>query len=291
MVQSMTGFGRAEATYEGKTYLVEIKALNGKQFDLQLRMPSQLKPYEFEIRKNIQQTLLRGSVECYINLKQNGTTRPVVLNTELIASYYEQVSHLARQLGVNAEGILSSIIQLPEVVSPSNDEVSEEEYNVCEEAICTALKNLKEHRSTEGAALQQDLEERIKQIGEQEKIVMELAPGRKEKIRENIEALLAKNVGKENTDPNRLEQELVYYIEKIDIHEEQIRLEQHCDYFLEILRSDEESKGKKLSFVLQEIGREINTTGSKAYNADIQKAVVTMKDELEKAKEQVLNVL
>ena len=291
MVQSMTGFGRAEARIEGKTYLVDIKALNGKQFDLQLRMPSSLKPYEFEIRKNIQQVLVRGSVECYINLKQNGSTKPVVLNTELIATYYEQVSTLAKKLGVTTEGILSSIIQLPEVVTASNEEVGEEEYKVCDDAITTALENLKKHRSTEGAALQQDLEERIKQIKEQENIVMQLAPGRKDKIRENIEALLEKNVGKENTDPNRLEQELVYYIEKIDIHEEQIRLEQHCSYFLEILHSDEESKGKKLSFVLQEIGREINTTGSKAYNAEIQKAVVRMKDELEKAKEQVLNVL
>ena len=291
MLKSMTGFGRAEQAVGEKNFIVEIKALNGKQFELQLKLPPLLKPYEFNIRTLLQEQLIRGSVDCYINIKQNGSTKPVIINTELIKAYYTQINELATELNMDTSAVLSSLLRLPEVVSPSNDVMSEEDYKKFEEVLKSALSQLNTHRSEEGLSLQKDLEAQISSIAAREKKILELEPNRKKRIVDEIHQLLEDNVGKENMDQNRLEQELIYYMEKIDIHEEQIRLRQHCEYFLEILNNTDDGKGKKLSFVLQEIGREINTTGSKAYDADIQKCVVEMKDHLEKAKEQVLNVL
>lgn len=287
----MTGFGRAEQTVGEKTFLVEVKALNGKQFELQLKLPPLLKAFEFNIRNLLQEQLIRGSVDCYINIKQNGSTKPVIINTELIKAYYNQINTLALEMDMDTSAVLSSLLRLPEVVSPANDIMSEEDYSKFELVLIDALAQLNKHRVEEGSSLQKDLEAQITQIAAREKMILELEPNRKKRIVDEIHQLLEENVGKENMDQNRLEQELIYYMEKIDIHEEQIRLRQHCEYFLEILNNTDDGKGKKLSFVLQEIGREINTTGSKAYDADIQKCVVEMKDHLEKAKEQVLNVL
>jgi uncharacterized protein (TIGR00255 family) len=291
MLKSMTGFGRAEQTVGEKTFLVEVKALNGKQFELQVKLPPLLKSYEFDIRNILQENLGRGTIDCYINIKQNGTTKPVTINTELIKAYYNQIHQLAGELNIDTNSVLSALLRLPEVVSPTNELLSENDFKEFSNVLHAAIKELNEHRMDEGASLEKDLLERIANINAQEEAILELAPNRKTRIREEIVKLLEENVGKENIDNNRMEQELIYYMEKIDIHEEQIRLKQHCEYFREIMNGAEEGKGKKLSFVLQEIGREINTTGSKAYDADIQKCVVKMKDELEKAKEQVLNVL
>jgi uncharacterized protein (TIGR00255 family) len=180
---------------------------------------------------------------------------------------------------------------LPEVVTPSNEMLSENEFELFSQVLLIAIKGLNNHRTDEGKSLEKDLLQRIANIKTEEENILALVPNRQKKIRDEINTLLEENVGKENIDNNRMEQELIYYMEKIDIHEEQIRLRQHCEYFAEIINNHEDGKGKKLSFLLQEIGREINTTGSKAYDAGIQKCVVTMKDELEKAKEQVLNVL
>ncbi len=291
MLRSMTGFGRAEQTAGEKTFLVEIKALNGKQFDLQLKIPPLFKPYEFEIRNMLQDNLIRGSVDCYVNIKQHGTSRPVTINTDLIKAYYTQLKTLAADLDIDTNAVLSSLLRLPEVVIPSTDMLDKKDFEDFTKVLHAAIKELNEHRIEEGKSLEKDLLQRIANIKEEEENIIELAPARKVKIKEEINSLLEKNVGIENVDKNRLEQELIYYMEKIDIHEEQIRLRQHCEYFAEILNSNDEGKGKKLSFILQEIGREINTTGSKAYDAGIQKCVVKMKDELEKAKEQILNVL
>jgi len=291
MLKSMTGFGRAEQTVGDKTFLVEIKALNGKQFELQLKLPALLRPYEFDIRNMLQEQLVRGTIDCYVNIKQNGTTKPVTINTELIKAYYNQINTLAGELNIDTNSVLSALLRLPEVVTPTNDFLGEGDFKEFSTVLETALKELNEHRAEEGNSLEKDLLTRIANIKEQEECILELEPNRKVRIKEEIQQLLDKHVGKENIDNNRMEQELIYYMEKIDIHEEQIRLRQHCEYFADIMNSPENGKGKKLSFVLQEIGREINTTGSKAYDADIQKCVVKMKDELEKAKEQVLNVL
>ena len=288
----MTGFGRAEQTTGDKTFLVEIKALNGKQFELQLKLPPLLKPYEFEIRNMLQENLVRGTIDCYVNLKQNGTAKPVVINTDLIKAYYAQLKTLAAELDIDTNAVLSSLLRLPEVVTPSTEVIDKKDFELFSEVLMIAIKELNEHRSEEGRSLEKDLILRIENINAEEENILKLEPTRMNKIREEINTLLEENVGKENIDNNRMEQELIYYMEKIDIHEEQIRLRQHCQYFNEIMGGkEEEGKGKKLSFVLQEIGREINTTGSKAYDAGIQKCVVTMKDELEKAKELVLNVL
>ena len=288
----MTGFGRAEQTTGDKTFLVEIKALNGKQFELQLKLPPLLKPYEFEIRNILQENLIRGTIDCYVNLKQNGTAKPVVINTDLIKAYYAQLKTLANELDIDTNAVLSSLLRLPEVVTPSTEVIDEKDFELFVNVLMIAVKELNLHRSEEGKSLEKDLIQRITNIKAEEENILKLEPARMQKIRQEINTLLEENVGKENIDNNRMEQELIYYMEKIDIHEEQIRLRQHCEYFNEIMAGKiEEGKGKKLSFVLQEIGREINTTGSKAYDAGIQKCVVTMKDELEKAKEQVLNVL
>lgn len=291
MIRSMTGFGRAEQTFGDKSFTVEIKALNGKQFELQLKLPPLLRPYEFDIRSILQEHLIRGTVDCYVNIKQNGTTKPVVINTDLIRAYYNQISSLASELNIDTNAVLSSLLRLPEVVTPAMEVLSESEFNDFKSVLISGLKQLNEHRVEEGHSLMKDLEMRMQNIKEQEECILNLEPARMERIRNEIKQLLNEHVGNENIDNNRLEQELIYYMEKIDIHEEQIRLRQHCEYFMEIMKSQDEGKGKKLSFVLQEIGREINTTGSKAYDADIQKCVVKMKDEMEKAKEQVLNVL
>ena len=291
MLKSMTGFGRAEQTVGDKTFFVEIKTLNGKQFELQLKLPPLLKPFEFDIRNVIQENLIRGTIDCYISIKQNGTSKPVIINTELIKSYYNQIHQLAGELNVDTNSVLSALLRLPEVVSPSMEVLNENDFASFKEVLNKAITELNNHRLEEGASLEKDLLTRIEKIKEQEAAILVFEPKRKIRIKEDINKLLLEHVGKENIDNNRMEQELIYYMEKIDIHEEQIRLRQHCDYFKEMLNDAEFSKGKKLSFLLQEIGREINTTGSKAYDVDIQKCVVLMKDELEKAKEQVLNVL
>lgn len=291
MLKSMTGFGRAEQTIGDKTYLVEIKSLNGKQLEVQLRLPPLLKPYEFDIRSLIQERLLRGSIECNISIKQNGTFRPVNINTDLIRTYYRQLTDLANELNIDTHAVLSSLLRLPEVVTPATDMLDDAEYRKFSQVLQNALDELNRHRTEEGSVLEKDLLQRVNNIHAQEEEILRLEPNRIARIRDEIQQLLQKYVGAENYDANRLEQELIYYMEKIDIHEEQVRLKQHCGYFKELLANNDESKGKKLSFIIQEMGREINTTGSKAYDADIQKSVVAMKDELEKAKEQVLNVL
>ncbi len=287
----MTGFGRAEQTVNDKTFLVEIKSLNGKQFEMQLRLPPLLRPYEFDIRGILQEQLIRGTIDCNVSIKQNGTSKPVVINTDLIKAYYQQIETLAGELNIDTNSVLSALLRLPEVVTPANDVLSDNDFEEFKKVLNAALAELNQHREEEGASLEKDLYKRITNINAQEEEIVKLEPNRIKRIREEIVQLLETHVGKENYDDNKLEQELVYYIEKIDIHEEQVRLKQHCEYFRSLLANNEDAKGKKLSFIIQEIGREINTTGSKAYDAAIQKCVVVMKDELEKAKEQVLNVL
>ena len=291
MLKSMTGFGRAEKNVGDKTFLIDIKSLNGKQFELQLKLPSILRPLEFDIRRLLSEKLSRGSVDCNISLKDTGNAKPVTINTDLAKAYYKPLAELSAALNLDPSHILSTLVKLPEVITPSSDTLSDQERLDFQKVLMTAIDDLNTHRLDEGRAMEEDLVSRINNILLQQEEVTKLEPLRQQKIREGITRLLEENVGKENYDSNRLEQELIYYIEKIDISEEQVRLKNHCDYFKSLLAEKEESKGKKLSFILQEIGREINTTGSKAYDSTIQKCVVLMKDELEKAKEQVLNVL
>ncbi len=291
MLKSMTGFGRAEQNVGDKTFQVDIKSLNGKQFDLSLKLPGFLKPFEFDIRKLLSEKLGRGTVDCAISLKETGSAKPVSINTSLAKAYYQPLAELSKELNLDPSAILSTLVKLPEVITPTGDTLTDAEWKQLQTVIIAAVDDLNLHRTEEGKSLEDDLVSRIDNISRLQEEIIKLEPARKQKIRDGLVKTLEENVGKENYDANRLEQELIYYIEKIDISEEQVRLKNHCDYFKSILAENEESKGKKLSFILQEIGREINTTGSKAYDSTIQKSVVQMKDELEKAKEQVLNVL
>lgn len=287
----MTGYGRAEQTIDDKTYLVEVRSLNGKQFDLRLTIPSLLKPFEFEIRNILNEGLQRGSVECSITIKQNGATKPVSINKDLAKAYYQPVAELADELQLQKGDILSTILKLPDVITPSTEMITDEEWKSFEKVLKEAIVQLNDHRKDEGKSLETDLILRLANIETHQATITTLEPLRRNKIREGLVKVLEENVGKDNYDPNRMEQELIYYIEKIDISEEQVRLKNHCDYFRSILAEKEIAKGKKLSFILQEFGREINTMGSKAYDSQIQQCVILMKDELEKAKEQILNVL
>ncbi len=291
MLYSMTGYGRAEQTIHDKNFLVEVRSLNGKQFDLRLQIPALLKPNEFEVRNVLNEGLERGSVECIITIKQNGAGKPVTINTDLLKAYYHSLVEVAEDVKANTDNLLAAILRLPEVVVNSTEMLNNDELKTFLSVLKNAIDDLNEHRKEEGKSLEKDLFERLTNIELQQENIKKLEPLRREKIKDGLKKLLEENVGKENYDANRLEQELIYYIEKIDISEEQVRLKNHCDYFRTVLNEKDKSKGKKLSFILQEFGREINTTGSKANNADIQKCVVLMKDELEKAKEQVLNVL
>jgi len=287
----MTGYGRAEQAIGDKNFLVELKSLNGKQFDLRLNIPALLKPYEFDVRNLLNEGLQRGSVECNITIKLNGAIKPVTINTDLAKAYFQPVAQLADELGLATGDILSTILKLPDVITPSTEMLSEAEWTHFETLLKDAIAQLNNHRKEEGKSIEADLLTRLQNIEEQQQLISQLEPLRRTKIKEGLMKVLEENVGKENYDPNRLEQELIYYIEKIDISEEQVRLNNHCAYFRTVLNEPGLSKGKKLSFILQEFGREINTTGSKAYDANMQKAVILMKDELEKAKEQILNVL
>jgi uncharacterized protein (TIGR00255 family) len=291
MLKSMTGFGRAEQAVGDKTFQVDIKSLNGKQFELQLKLPAFLRPFEFSIRRLLSDKLGRGSLDCTISLKQTGNAKPVSINTDLAKAYYRALADLSHELQLDPSHILSTLVKLPEVITPTSETLTDNEWQQFEKVIQSAIDDLNAHRLNEGASLEEDLLLRIANILRQQDEVVKLEPFRQQKIKDGLKKLLEEHVGKENYDPNRLEQEIIYYIEKIDISEEQVRLKNHCDYFRTILQEQDESKGKKLSFILQEIGREINTTGSKAYDSTIQQCVVLMKDELEKAKEQVLNVL
>jgi uncharacterized protein (TIGR00255 family) len=290
-LRSMTGFGRAEKAAGTLSVLAEIKSLNGKQFDLNLKLPPLLKSYEFDVRTLVAENILRGSVECTITIKQNGATRPATLNTELIRAYYQSLKQLSDEMQLDTSQVLGALLKLPEVVLPVTDIIDDEGWALVKDTLQEAISNLTAHRLDEGSVLQADLEERIRCIERHQKEVAILAPLRQVKVKDSIQKKVEESLAKENYDPNRLEQEIIFYIEKMDISEELVRLKNHCDYFFAILQEGEITKGKKLGFVLQEIGREINTTGAKAYDAEMQKFVVLMKDELEKAKEQILNVL
>lgn len=292
MIYSMTGYGRKEFQIGEKNIIIEIRALNGKQLDVNCKLAGLLKPFEHEIRKKIQEKLVRGSVDCSILILQSGSNKPMQVNTQVFKNYFQTIQGLASELNMNTTELLPAILSLPEVVSADVAVVSEEEWKSIQPALEETMQALIEFRTQEGEGLEADLKLRIQNILNLLEEVSKLDPERNEKVREKL-LKAVQSLGEELTiDMNRLEQELIYYIEKIDISEEKQRLAQHCHLFFEILnQADNNGVGKKLNFVLQEIGREINTLGSKANDAAIQKLVINMKDELEKAKEQSLNIL
>ena len=287
----MTGFGRAEAVIGDRQVVAEVKSLNGKGFDVNTsKLPYLLRGWELDIRALVSRMLARGTTDVSISVKQDGAARPVSINMALAASYYKSMQELAQQLNLPEEDMLATLLRMPEIISTEQDALPEEEWLQVKLVLETAINKLIQHRRTEGASLEKDLLERMDAIEAAVEKLAPLEPLRMERVREKLQAAL-QALGAESKDPNRFEQELIYYLEKMDVSEEKTRLAQHIKYFRENVRNEELSKGKVLGFILQEIGREINTLGAKANDAGIQQIVVGMKDELEKAKEQVLNVL
>lgn len=285
MIESMTGFGKATLQLNGKKITVEIKSLNSRNLDISARIPSEYKEKEMEIRQLLAQELVRGKISFNIFLEINGVDNGVKINSELVHKYIEELKAIDSNAQTN---YLEIAMKLPETVSATKDELDDEEWSTVKDLIHEALVNIKDFRAEEGRNLEQDFIKRIELIGEYLENIKEFEKERismlRERLMKSIEELQQK------VDENRFEQELIYYLEKLDITEEKVRLKNHLDYFLDILESPE-SNGKKLGFIGQEIGREINTIGSKANFAPMQKLVVQMKDELEKIKEQSLNIL
>ena len=294
MIKSMTGYGKAEAALEHKKITVEIRSLNSKQTDLAVKLPALYRPQEYEIRNLVAKRLQRGKIDVYITVELAGSQNSVTLNKQAFDEYYTQLMALAdgqnMAWGTKAvdAALLQVILRLPDVVQTETTTLSDEENHALMKAVEEALNHIEAFREQEGAILIADLLKRIDKIESLKNGVEPYEKARTEtikaRIRENIEAIGIP------LDSNRLEQEMIYYIEKLDITEEKVRLNLHLDYFLKTMDS-EENCGKKLGFIAQEIGREINTMGSKSNQADMQKLVVRMKDELEKIKEQSLNVL
>lgn len=291
MLYSMTGFGREEAAVGPYQIVAEVKSLNGKQSDINTRIAPVLRPYESEIRGMVNTKLGRGTIDLTISVKQDGVSKPMSINTNLAKSYYKGMLQIATELGLPQENILATLMSMPEIVAPDQESLEENDWHAMRNVIEIAINNLRNHRQVEGVSLNKDLENCIANIEKGLQEILPFEPLRIERLRAKINTSMEEWVATANIDKNRLEQEMIYYIEKIDFSEEKIRLTQHCNYFREILNNNDEIKGKKLGFVLQEVGREINTLGSKANDADIQRIIVDMKDQLEKAKEQVLNVL
>ncbi len=292
MLESMTGFGKAIATCGDKKIVVEIKSLNSRQFDLNIKLPSLYREKELELRKLLSERLERGKVEALIYTEQaeGQSEKRVRLNRELALAYLNDVRELAEAGGLElSENALPSILELPEVWQQERPELEEEEFHKLQEAVEQAADALLGFRRKEGAILADDIASRIAAIEALRLSVEDHLPQRLKTVRERIEKNIADVLQNEEVDHNRMEQEIIYYLEKLDITEEHTRLSSHCAYFRETMNSGKAS-GKKLGFITQEMGREINTMGSKANHVDIQKLVVQMKDELEKIKEQLLNI-
>jgi uncharacterized protein (TIGR00255 family) len=287
----MTGFGRAVLEADGKVITVEIRTLNSKQLDLNARIPMLFKNYENEIRSMLSKELERAKADFTITVENRAVNSAVAINKELAASYYQELTELSKALGnpVSSD-IFLHVLRMPDVVSTPQEEVSDELWGQLKAAVLEACHQLNEFRISEGKVLEQDFVKRITLIRDMIDEVTPFEEQRIVKIREKFDNSLKELAPKVQYDPNRLEQEIFFYLEKLDITEEKVRLRKHCDYFIETL-NDSQSNGKKLGFIVQECGREINTLGSKSNNFEIQQIVVRMKDELEKLKEQLANIL
>ncbi|MDT0556504.1 YicC/YloC family endoribonuclease [Patiriisocius hiemis] len=285
MIQSMTGYGKTVLQLPSKKVTVEIKSLNSKNLDLNARVPSAYREKELTIRNLLAKSLKRGKVDFSLYVEVTGEATNTQVNATIVKQYMEQLKHV-----VPAEDIdlLKMALRLPDTLKTEREEVNEDEFAQIINAVEQALKEINKYRSDEGAALEKDFKARITNIKSLLEEVIKIDPERIANVKERLQKAVAEI--KEKVDENRFEQELMYYLEKYDITEEKVRLTNHLDYFLKALSSDD-SNGKKLGFITQEIGREINTIGSKANYASMQQVVVQMKDELEKIKEQALNVL
>ena len=285
MIQSMTGYGKTEVLLATKKISIEIKSLNSKNLDLNIRIPSLYKEKELSIRKTIAQQASRGKIECSIYIEQTGVEASANLNTPIIKNYMAQLETIVPNKAIEH---LKIAVKLPEALKTVREDLDSFEWQAIEKALIETLKKFNTYRIAEGTSLEKDISQNVTAIQQHLKEVMTLDTGRIKAKKERLKKALADL--NQQIDENRFEQELIYYIEKLDINEEEVRLKNHLSYFLEVL-NDRQSNGKKLGFIAQEMGREINTIGSKANDAVLQQEVVKMKDALEKIKEQLLNVL
>ncbi len=291
MIQSMTGFGRATCDLAEKVVVIEIKTLNSKQLDLNLRIPAQYREKEMDLRNELVNRLKRGKVDVNVNVEYKEGRQAIQINSVNIMNYYRQLKALSDQMGISStDSLLQAIIRLPDAVIAEKEIPDAEEWENFQYAFTLAIDELEQFRNQEGKALASDIMNRIDLI---ETLLSQVEPFEQERentIRTKLNSSLLEFIPQESLDKNRFEQELIYYLEKFDISEEKTRLKHHCQYFVEVMKEPDQV-GRKLGFVAQEIGREINTIGSKANHSGIQKIVVMMKDELEKVKEQLMNIL
>ncbi|MFT5257575.1 MAG: hypothetical protein ACI8VJ_000987 [Polaribacter sp.] len=289
MIQSMTGYGKAVLQLPTKKVTIEIKSLNSKNLDLNVRIPSYYKEKELAVRKKLASSLVRGKIDFSIYVEMTSDETSTQVNKSVVKQYIEQLRNTLFVVGSNDDvELLKMAIRMPDALSTEREELDENEWTLINQSIDTAIAEIVQYRIDEAASLEIDFRERIENINTYLEEVKALDSDRVE----NVKIRLKKAIDdlKVDTDENRFEQELIYYLEKLDINEEKVRLANHLEYFLQTLAS-EDSNGKKLGFIVQEMGREINTTGSKANYAPMQKAVIQMKNELEQIKEQILNVL
>ncbi len=287
----MTGYGRVTHPYREKTINVEIRSLNSKYTDIRAKIPQNYREKEHDLRKIITDKAYRGKIEITIEVESASGDEDYGLNEALFRKYHRELSRLSKELSIPDGDMLQAILRLPSVVTTAADSIDEEEWAEVSKAVGAALKKFTSFRTAEGDAMKGDLELRVNNIMD---LLSKLDPEEEErvtKLRQRMRQSLEEHMGKDKVDDSRFEQEVLFYLEKIDINEEKVRLEQHCKYFLGELRKEQPLKGRKLSFISQEMGREINTMGAKAYSSNIQKLVVEMKDELEKIKEQVANTV
>ncbi len=285
----MTGFGKATKEFENKTVNVEIRSLNSKNLDLSLRLSSTYRDKEHELKSEITKLLERGKVDLSVYVESKIEETPVQINTDLAKSYHTQLKQLATELNEPSTNLMAHVLKMPDVLKSERKEPNEQDWKDIQSVIFLAVEGLNNFRSDEGKSIEKDFETRLGIIADSLDKIKEHDAARIQNIRDRIKKNLEEVVGKEKVDNNRFEQELIYYIEKLDINEEKVRLKTHLDYFIKTMK--EPAGGRKLNFIGQEIGREVNTIGSKANDAEMQKLVVLMKDELEKIKEQTNNVL
>ena len=290
MLYSMTGYGKSAIQLGDKSYVIEIKTLNSKSLDLNFKVVSDLRSKEIELRKLIAAYLIRGKVDLYFQ-EDKSTGLSANLNFNLIENYYQQLTRFAKEKNISSGELLPAILRFQDVNKAELAELNETDFTALFNAIEMALNSVNKFRQDEGGQLEKDLRERINSIQQHKVSLLPFEEARVKKVKEKLQQELNNYVPSEAVDKHRFEEELIYYLEKMDINEEKVRLESHCNYFLETIEEKQIEKGKKLGFIAQEIGREINTIGSKSNDGETQKIVVQMKDELEKIKEQVLNIL
>jgi uncharacterized protein (TIGR00255 family) len=291
MLFSMTGYGRVHKTFRDKVIIAEVRSLNSKYNDLRLKIPQNYREKEGDLRRLISSETHRGKVDFSLEIRSNAGDEEYSLNIALFKKYHQELTKIQHELSMPEGDLMQAILKLPNVVTTNNNELDQEEWKMVKAVATEILESFNTFRKTEGAVIEADMTKRVELIEAALSELPAYEAERIEKMRQRIYSNLEEYLGKDKIDESRFEQEVLHYLEKMDLTEEKVRLSQHCKYYKEELANTKTLKGRKLSFISQEMGREINTMGAKAYSSDIQKLVVTMKDELEKIKEQVANTL